>query len=227
MLTINRLAAAAIAAAGLAATALPASAQMQLYAKAKAEGAFVLYVGGPTAPWEAMAKTFEARYPGIKVSITGGFSNVLDKKVDAQIAAGKLEVDTAIFQTIGDFVRWKAEGNLLAFKPQGFDKIDGSFKDADGAYWATMVNAVPYMYNTEKVAVRRRAELGAGFPQTPVPRQGRHALSGGRRRHALAVLPHRPEVRLGVDGQVHGDQAELHPGPSRPAAQHRRPARTW
>src|SRR6185503_12050102 len=127
-------------------------AQLQLYAKAKSEGAFTFYVGGPTAPWEAAAKKFEARYPGIKVSVTGGFSNVLDKKVDAQIAAGKLEVDAAIFQTIQDFVRWKAEGRLLNFKPQGFDKIDGSLKDAEGAYWATMVIAVPYMYNTEKVA---------------------------------------------------------------------------
>ena len=133
--------------------ALPARAQSldDLYAKAKSEGAFVLYVGGPTAPWEAMAKVFNERYPGITVSISGGFSNVLDKKIDAQIAAGKLEVDTAILQTIADFVRWKADGHLIDFKPAGFDKIDSRFKDPDGAYWATMVNAVPYMYNTEKV----------------------------------------------------------------------------
>ena len=133
--------------------ALPARAQSldDLYAKAKSEGAFVLYVGGPTAPWEAMAKVFNERYPGITVSISGGFSNVLDKKIDAQIAAGKLEVDTAILQTIADYVRWKADGHLIDFKPAGFDKIDSRFKDSDGAYWATMVNAVPYMYNTEKV----------------------------------------------------------------------------
>ena len=133
--------------------ALPARAQSldDLYAKAKSEGAFVLYVGGPTAPWEAMAKMFNERYPGITVSISGGFSNVLDKKIDAQIAAGKLEVDTAILQTIADYVRWKADGRLIDFKPAGFDKIDSRFKDSDGAYWATMVNAVPYMYNTEKV----------------------------------------------------------------------------
>src|SRR5580704_16575574 len=123
-----------------------------LYAKAKGEGTFALYVGGPTAPWEAMAKTFNDRYPGIAISISGGFSNVLDKKIDAQIAADKLEVDAAILQTIADFVRWKANGRLVEFKPAGFNLIDASFKDPDGAFWATMVNAVPYMYNTEKVA---------------------------------------------------------------------------
>src|SRR5215472_15713088 len=108
----------------LAATALPALAQPQRYAEARTEGAFAFNVGGPTAPWEAKAKIFEQRYPGIKVSITGGFSNVLDKKIDEQLKDDKLEVDAAIFQTLQDFVRWKAQGHLLNYKPQGFDAID-------------------------------------------------------------------------------------------------------
>jgi ABC-type Fe3+ transport system substrate-binding protein len=138
----------------ISAAALPAYAQTPdaIYAAAKTEGAFVLYVGGPTAPWEATARIFEQRYPGIKVAITGGFSNVLDKKIDQQIKDGKLEVDTAIFQTLQDFVRWKAEGQLLPYKPPGFDAIDQSFKDAEGAFYGVMVNAMPYMYNTEHVA---------------------------------------------------------------------------
>src|SRR5580704_5669497 len=108
--------------------AIPAGAQSldDLYAKARGEGTFVLYVGGPTAPWEAMAKTFNDRYPGIAISISGGFSNVLDKKIDVQIAADKLEVDAAILQTIADFVRWKANGRLVEFKPAGFNLIDAS-----------------------------------------------------------------------------------------------------
>jgi ABC-type Fe3+ transport system substrate-binding protein len=140
--------------AGAATAAVPAAAQSldDFYAKAKDEGAFSFYVGGPTAPWEARAKIFEDKYPGIKVTIGGGFSNVLDKKIDAQIAAGKLEVDAAILQTAADYVRWKREGHLVTFKPDGFDKMDPAFKDAGGTFWATMVNVVPYMYNTEKVA---------------------------------------------------------------------------
>ncbi len=122
-----------------------------LYAKAKSEGAFAFYVGGPTAPWEARAKAFTEKYPGIKISIGGGFSNVLDQKIDQQLAANKLEVDAAILQTIADFVRWKREGRLMAFRPPGFAKMDAAFKDADGTFWATMVNVVPYMYNTTKV----------------------------------------------------------------------------
>lgn len=149
-----RLAALISAAFGFASLSHPASAQSlgDLYSKARSEGALTLYVGGPTAPWEQMAKVFNGRYPGIKVSVGGGFSNVLDQKIDAQIAAGRLDVDAAILQTIADFERWKGDGRLLDFKPVGFDQIDPRFKDPDGAYWATMVNAVPYMYNTERVA---------------------------------------------------------------------------
>jgi ABC-type Fe3+ transport system substrate-binding protein len=124
----------------------------EIYANAKTEGAFVLYVGGPTAPWEARAKIFEQRYPGIKVSITGGFSNVLNARVNQQLAANKLELDAAIFQTLQDFVRWKAQGHLLTYKPVGFDLIDNSFKDKDGAFYGVFVNAMPYMYNTRHVS---------------------------------------------------------------------------
>jgi len=110
-----------------------------------------LYVGGPTAPWEARARKFEERYPGIKISVTGGFSNVLDKKIDQQLGVGKLEVDAAIFQTLNDFVRWKAQGQLLAYRLPGFEAIDPSFKDSDGSFYGTQVIAMPYMVNTKHV----------------------------------------------------------------------------
>ena len=59
----------------------------QLYAKAKAEGALVLWGAGPTAGYETAVKAFEAKYPGIKVSLTDGFSNVLNAKVEEQVKA--------------------------------------------------------------------------------------------------------------------------------------------
>ena len=133
--------------------ALPLSGQSldALYQQAKTEGGLVLYVGGPTAPWDAKAKEFSARYPGVTVSVTGGFSNVLDKQIDEQMAAGKPEVDLAMFQTLQDFVRWKQEGVLLAFKPPGFDKMDRSFVDPDGAFVAVQINAHTYAYNPDLV----------------------------------------------------------------------------
>lgn len=132
-------------------TAAHAQTLDEIYAAAKAEGSFTLYAGGPTAPWEARAKVFEQRFPGIKVSITGGFSNVLNSRIEKQLADGKLEVDAAVFQTLQDFVSWKSRGQLSTAKPIGFDALDPSFRDPDGAFYAMYVNAMPYMFNTQHV----------------------------------------------------------------------------
>src|SRR5882672_792748 len=134
--------------------AAPAAAQTidQLYEAAKAEGALVLYGGGPAAQYEPWAREFEQRFPGIKVTVKAGSSNVLADEIDRQIKAGALQVDLAALQTIQDYERWKAAGRLLPFKPDGFDKIDAEWKDKDGAYVGITVYCLSYGYNTEKVA---------------------------------------------------------------------------
>ncbi len=124
----------------------------ELYEKAKAERSLVLYAGGPAAPYEQKAKEFAERYPGITVAVTGGFSNVLDRKIDAQLAAHKLDVDMAFFQTVQDFVAWKKAGVLAPFKPDGYDKIDPRFRDEDGAFTPSSVVLLTYAYNTKLVA---------------------------------------------------------------------------
>jgi ABC-type Fe3+ transport system substrate-binding protein len=141
-----------VAAMTLAGATARAQSADQLYAMAKAEKTLVFYSGGPAEPYERMAKDFEQRYPGITVSVTGGFSNVLDRKIDDQIAAKKLEVDMAIFQTVQDFVAWKKAGVLLPFKPDGYDKIDPRFRDPDSAFTTTSVVLLTYAYNTKMVA---------------------------------------------------------------------------
>jgi ABC-type Fe3+ transport system substrate-binding protein len=144
----------AIAAAALWLAGAPARAQTadQLYDKAKDEKSLVLYSGGPAAPYERMAKEFSERYPGITIAVTGGFSNVLDRQIDAQLAAHKLDVDMAFFQTVQDFVAWKRAGVLAPFKPDGYDKIDPRFRDEDGAFTPTSVVLLTYAYNTKLVA---------------------------------------------------------------------------
>ena len=123
----------------------------QFYEKAKLEKTLVFYSGGPAAPHGNRAKEFMQKYPGIAVSVTGGFSNVLNEGIERQIADRKLEVDMAFFQTVQDFVIWKTQGKLLAFKPDGFDQILPNFRDEDGAYLALSANALTYAYNTARV----------------------------------------------------------------------------
>jgi ABC-type Fe3+ transport system substrate-binding protein len=121
----------------------------QLYAKAKTEGALTFYSGGPVAPYERWAKEFMQKYPGITVSVEGGFSNVLDGKINAQIAAKKMDVDMALLQTVQDYVAWKKAGALIKFRPEGADKIDPRFRDPDGYFWPTSVVLLSYAYNTK------------------------------------------------------------------------------
>ena len=123
-----------------------------LYADARKEGALNLYGAGPAQNYEGLARAFEQKYPDIKVTITGGYSNELNARVEAQAKAGKFEADMAVFQTVQDFVRWKAAGLLASFKPEGFDAIDPSFKDPDGAFVALYVSTLSYAYNTKGVA---------------------------------------------------------------------------
>src|SRR5260370_40525692 len=115
----QRLSAALALAAAVSLTATGARAETldELYDKAKLEKSLVFYAGGPAAPHENRAKEFQQRFPGIAVSVTGGFSNVLNERINQQIGARKLETDMAFFQTVQDFVAWKKDGVLMAFKP--------------------------------------------------------------------------------------------------------------
>jgi ABC-type Fe3+ transport system substrate-binding protein len=142
---------AAFAALAAYATAVPAQTLDELYERAKQEKSLTFYTGGPAAPHEARAAEFQRRFPGITVSVKGGFSNVLNDKINQQIKARKLETDMAFFQTVQDFVQWKKDGVLAAYKPDGFDQIMPNLKDPDGTYMALSANAITYAWNTRLV----------------------------------------------------------------------------
>jgi ABC-type Fe3+ transport system substrate-binding protein len=156
----------------------------ELYQKARAEGALVFYAGGPAAPHERRVKDFLQRFPGITVSVTGGFSNVLNQRIAQQMKDAKLELDMAFFQTVQDFVAWKRQGVLLPFKPEGFEQIMPSFRDADGAYMAMSANVLTYAYNTKLV----RADDG--------PRSALDFLKPMFRGKLISVYPHDDDAAL-------------------------------
>ena len=123
-----------------------------LYEKAKHERTLVLYGAGPPGSHDRWVRDFQARFPSITVAHTGGLSNGLNRRIEQQLAAGRMETDLAIFQTIQDFARWKRAGVLALFKPEGWQTIDSAYKDEDGAFTPVSVNTIVYAYNTSLVA---------------------------------------------------------------------------
>lgn len=138
----------------------------ELYTKAKSERSLVIYAGGPVSNYEPLAREFENKFPGLTVSIEGGFSNVLNQKIEQQFKEQNLQADMVLFQTAQDFVRWKGQGRLLAFSPQGAEAIDQSFKDGDGAFIVWYVGLLSYAYNTQQVKPENapRGKMIACYP---------------------------------------------------------------
>jgi ABC-type Fe3+ transport system substrate-binding protein len=124
----------------------------QLYAKAKVEGELNIYGGGPARLYENWVKEFEQKFPGIKVTITGGYAGGLAPKIDKEIADKKVIVDFVTFQAVQEFVRWKHEGLLLPFKMEGYEALDPRFRDPDGAFTPINVFAIAPAYNTRLLA---------------------------------------------------------------------------
>ncbi|HEY7242844.1 MAG TPA: extracellular solute-binding protein [Xanthobacteraceae bacterium] len=137
--------------AGLHKTPAHADSLDDLYALAKQERTLVMWAAGPSAGYESAARSFEQRFPGITVSLKGGFSNVLNAQIEEQLNTNKLESDIVVLQTIQDLVGWNARGLLLHFKPDEFDRVRVSMRDRDGAWIALSTNPIFYAYNTDKL----------------------------------------------------------------------------
>jgi ABC-type Fe3+ transport system substrate-binding protein len=137
--------------AGLHATPGYADSLDELYQLAKQEKTLVMWAAGPSAGYERAAGAFEQRFPGITVSLKGGFSNVLNTQIEQQVSADKVETDVVVLQTIQDLVGWNTRGLLLHFKPDEFDRVRVTMRDKDGAWIALNTNPVFYAYNTDSV----------------------------------------------------------------------------
>jgi hypothetical protein len=88
------------------------------------------------------AKQEGARFPGIKVSVTSGFSNILHRRSMSKFTKASWPSILRSFRLCRITFAGKRPGLLLPFKPDGFDQIDPSFKDADGAYFGVWVTGL-------------------------------------------------------------------------------------
>ncbi|HEY8978415.1 MAG TPA: extracellular solute-binding protein [Streptomyces sp.] len=132
----------------------------ELYRAAKAEGGkLVIYAGGDTPTQQDGTKAaFKQAFPDIDLTIVVDYSKYHDVRVDNQLATGTLVPDVVQLQTVQDFTRWKAQGNLLSYRPAGFSKLYDAFRDPQGAWTAVNVISFGFMHAAD----------AANAPSTPL-----------------------------------------------------------
>lgn len=109
----------------------------EIHQAALAEGGVVTcWHGGDEVNQMDFIKTaFEAKFPGMKMNITVDLSKYHDGRIDEQLVAKNVFVDSIILQTVHDYPRWAQEGALLNYAPLGLDKVHPAFKDSTSASW--------------------------------------------------------------------------------------------
>ncbi|KAJ3543059.1 hypothetical protein NM208_g3783 [Fusarium decemcellulare] len=118
----------------------------------KEGGTVTLWHGGSKPDQQDQLKNaFEERFPGMTLNITVKSSSYLGPELDRQLATGSLYVDNIMLQTAQDYPRWRDHGVLFHYKPSGYDQVYRPFKDIDGAWVASRVNAWSILYNKDKL----------------------------------------------------------------------------
>ncbi|MFC4504410.1 MULTISPECIES: ABC transporter substrate-binding protein [Streptomyces] len=144
-----------VSATAIAQASQPAAASEQdqltaLYRAARAEGGKVtVYIGGDApGQWDALSAAFSQQFPDVELHLVTDLSKYHDARIDNQLAAGRLVADAAILQTTQDFDRWKKRGDLLKYRPVGWNQVFSDAKDKDGYYTGVFYGAFSYLVNT-------------------------------------------------------------------------------
>lgn len=109
-------------------------------------GRLTVYAGGDLASQqESTVEAFGEAYPEIDLRMVVDYSKLHDVRIDRQLASDRLVPDVAQLQTTFDFPRWKAAGELLDYRPPGWDAVADDLKDPDGTWTSVTVYAFSYL----------------------------------------------------------------------------------
>ncbi|CAG9988323.1 unnamed protein product [Clonostachys byssicola] len=119
----------------------------------KEGGVVTVWHGGDEAnQQDGLKAAFEKRFPGVTLNITVALSKYHDGKLDQQLGANNVFVDSIILQTLHDYPRWAQQGALLNYAPVGFNQIEHSFKDDTAAWYGLYVFFWTGAWNTKKLS---------------------------------------------------------------------------
>src|SRR5262245_28145892 len=133
----------------------------QLIDAAKKEGKVIYYTSVDLPIAERIAKSFEARFPGIAVRVERTGAERVFQRIGQEYASRIHAVDVVNSSDAAHFIVWKREGILQPFMPEDVAKhYKLEHQDPDGQFAAFRVNLCVIGYNTNLV---KREEAPKSF----------------------------------------------------------------
>src|SRR5215467_6428320 len=124
----------------------------QLIEAAKKEGKVIYYTSIDLPIAERIAKTFEAKFPGISVRVERSGAERVFQRIGQEYSSRIHAVDVVNSSDAAHFIVWKREGILEPFVPEDVAKLyKDEHKDPDGQHAAFRVNLSLIGYNTKLV----------------------------------------------------------------------------
>lgn len=125
----------------------------ELHKEALAEGGKLIVYGGGDIPngGAGMEKAFAKRFPGMTIRIMIDRSKYQGVRIDNQLDRDALQCDVAHILAWHYYDRWKANDELVAYKPLGWDAVYPDFKDPDGMITSVAIYAFSTLINKSKL----------------------------------------------------------------------------
>jgi iron(III) transport system substrate-binding protein len=151
-LAATPLAASALGRAACAAAPAPTKVTPELIEAAKKEGKVVWYTSVDLPVAERVAKTFEAKYPGIAMRVERSGAERVFQRIGQEYGSKIYAVDCVNSSDAAHFIVWKREGLLAPVVPEDVAlHYPAEHKDADGLFatWRGTLSTIGY--NTKLV----------------------------------------------------------------------------
>lgn len=127
-----------------------AQSEKELYEAAKKEGPINWYTGFVQNQLvRPVVANFEAKYPGLRINVTGGRDSDIMVKILSEAKAGNLQADLVEGPSVVNPL--KEAGLIQNYIPENAAKVSDSHKDANGEWTGVLLHYLVPAVNTELV----------------------------------------------------------------------------
>ena len=119
---------------------------------AKKEGKVIWYTSVDLPVAEKIAKTFEAKYPGVAPRVERSGAERVFQRIGQEYASRIHAVDVVNSSDAAHFIVWKRDGWLASYVPEDVAKhYPAEHKDPDGQFASFRITLSCIAYNTNQV----------------------------------------------------------------------------